>query len=54
LQELGATGVESREHGANMRLNPRSLGFRDQLLSLFPRILLVLIDHPILPDDDDE
>jgi hypothetical protein len=37
-----------------MRLNPRGSSFRDQLLSLFARILLALIDHPILPDDDDE
>jgi hypothetical protein len=37
-----------------MRLNPRGLSFRDQVLGFFPRILLALIDHPILPDDDDE
>jgi hypothetical protein len=37
-----------------MRLNPRRLGVRDQLLGLFARVLLALIDHHILPDDDDE
>jgi hypothetical protein len=29
-----------------MRLNPRRLGFRDQLLGRFPRILCALIHHP--------
>jgi hypothetical protein len=29
-----------------MRLNPRRLGFRDQLAGLFPRLLCALIHHP--------
>jgi len=37
-----------------MRLNPRRLGFRDQLLGLLPRTLFAVIDHHTLPDDDDE
>ena len=45
---------EAREQGPNMRLNPCCLCFRDQLLGFFPRALFALIDHHILPDDDDK
>jgi hypothetical protein len=43
----GAAG----EHGPHMRLNPRRLGFRDQLLGFFARILCALTHQCILPND---
>jgi hypothetical protein len=45
---------EAREHGPNMRLNPCCLCFRDQLRGRFPSVLFALVDHHILPDDDDK
>jgi hypothetical protein len=40
------SGGKAGQHGPHMRLNPRRLGFRDQLAGLFPRLLCALIHHP--------